>query len=319
MNFVAIDFETANVQPTSAVSLAVVKVVDGKITNKNSWLIKPPTKKFNEDFIDLHGITWEDVEWESTFDELWDEVEPYINNQMLVAHNASFDINVLSSLIKKYKLDKPKFTYICSLEASRRMGKYKSNTLASVAERLGIELDHHNADSDALACANIILNFAKSENAATINELIEKSGLTVNVTKVNVKKKTIKEPEPILDIADDKSTLEKLDFHFNRLIEYVPEHKSVLNDETLKFKTMIANGIDVDKAYERIMKGHSTKDSYFVSLNNILMLACKSINCPITKIKSVADYEFLENKVNQLQQSTEESPSKKSWWRVFFN
>ena len=56
MNFVAIDFETANYARDSACAIGLVKVVGGENVDKAVHLIKPPTREFV--FTYIHGLTW---------------------------------------------------------------------------------------------------------------------------------------------------------------------------------------------------------------------------------------------------------------------
>ena len=69
MNFVAIDFETANYARDSACAIGLVKVVGGEIVDKVVHLIKPPTREFV--FTYIHGLTWNDVAKSADFGELW--------------------------------------------------------------------------------------------------------------------------------------------------------------------------------------------------------------------------------------------------------
>lgn len=56
MNFVAIDFETANRDKASACSVGFVRVTNGRIADTASWLIKPPQGTyFLPEFIEIHG------------------------------------------------------------------------------------------------------------------------------------------------------------------------------------------------------------------------------------------------------------------------
>ena len=103
MNFVAIDFETANYLPGSACALGVVKVVDDMIVDKAVHLIKPPTKEFV--FTYIHGLTWKDVaKVESRLSgEIWSKVELLLcGAEFLAAHNAAFDKRVLQACCATY-------------------------------------------------------------------------------------------------------------------------------------------------------------------------------------------------------------------------
>ena len=101
MNFVAIDFETANYQPDSACAVGLVKVVGGEIVDKAVHLIRPPTKQFV--FTYVHGLTWKDVAKSDDFGTLWPKLEPFLEGaQFLAAHNASFDKGVLHACCAGY-------------------------------------------------------------------------------------------------------------------------------------------------------------------------------------------------------------------------
>lgn len=155
-DFVAIDFETANNQAHSACSLGLVVVKSGEVTTRKSWLINPNTKIFT--FSHLHGITYEMVKNEPKFDDIWPDVHELIKNEYLVAHNMVFDYGVLQALVRRYSSIKlPNHRLICSLELARARINLPSYKLNHVCAHLGIDLDHHDALSDAEAAAKIVL------------------------------------------------------------------------------------------------------------------------------------------------------------------
>lgn len=164
--FTAIDFETANPQRNSACQLGLVVVENGTIVDSRSWLIRPPSSIFT--FTDIHGITYETVKDQPSFREIWEAVQPYIGNRTLAAHNAPFDVGVLRAVLSHYQLPVPSFQVMDSLTIARRawpaLPNHKLNTVAS---HLNVSLQHHDAASDARACAEIILQaarFTKNEN-----------------------------------------------------------------------------------------------------------------------------------------------------------
>lgn len=179
MNFTVIDFETANSQRASACSIGIVKVVDGKIVDKNSWLIKPKELKFNSMNISIHGITAEDVMNELEFDELYENIfKDYFKDQLIIAHNASFDISVLRKTFDLYNIDYPSFDYLCTVKVAQKtwpdLFNHKLNTLS---DYLGFKFKHHDALDDCLACANVLINACKKEKVNSPIELIEKLGI----------------------------------------------------------------------------------------------------------------------------------------------
>lgn len=159
-SFTAIDFETANYQRNSACQLGVAVVESGQIVDTQSWLIKPPSSLFS--FTYLHGIDYDMVKHQPTFRELWNVVHPYIANRVVAAHNAPFDISVLVAALNHYGLAVPQFQVIDSLTVARRTWpELPNHKLDTVARRLRCDLKHHDAKSDALVCAQIILQAEK--------------------------------------------------------------------------------------------------------------------------------------------------------------
>lgn len=155
-SFTAIDFETANQQSNSACQLGIAVVDKGIIVERKSWLIKPPSKLFT--FSDLHGITYQMVKDQPEFPAVWSEAKQYIEQQIIAAHNVDFDLGVLLDTLSFYHLPIPKIYAIDSLEAARKAWPNLLNhKLSTVAAHLKVTLNHHDALSDAEACAQIIL------------------------------------------------------------------------------------------------------------------------------------------------------------------
>jgi DNA polymerase-3 subunit epsilon len=121
LNFVAIDFETANYERDSACAVGFVKVVDNEIVDKVVHLIRPPTRDFV--FTHIHGLTWSDVAESANFGELWPNIELLFEGvEFLVAHNASFDKGVLNACCASYGIPTPSLPFQCSVQIARRTG-----------------------------------------------------------------------------------------------------------------------------------------------------------------------------------------------------
>jgi len=156
MNFLALDFETADYGPDSACAVGLIRVRDGRIASRAAYLIRPPRQEFV--FTYIHGITWDAVEHEPTFRDLWPTIEPMFRDvDFVVAHNASFDQGVLDACCESAGIEPPDVPFRCTMiEARRQWGIYPTK-LPDVCRRLGIELHHHDASSDAEACAKIMM------------------------------------------------------------------------------------------------------------------------------------------------------------------
>lgn len=162
-NFTAIDFETANKTRNSACSLALVVVENNEIIFKKHWYINPQTNDFY--FTYLHGIKPSDVANAPTLADLWQsELKDYIDGKIIAAHNAPFDISVLNTTLQEAGISLPKIQSIDTVQYSRQYFPHLQNhKLSTVADFLNIPLNHHNAMSDAEACAQIILKLNNKE------------------------------------------------------------------------------------------------------------------------------------------------------------
>jgi DNA polymerase-3 subunit epsilon len=159
--FAAIDFETADYGRDSACAVSVVVAEAGKIVKKAYSLIRPPRKDFV--FSYLHGITWQDVANKPTFVGLWPEISRLLKDvDFIAAHNASFDRGVLHTCCEIDDIELPCANFLCTMKLARRVWGVYPTKLSDVCRHFSIPLVHHDAASDALACANIVLKTFKS-------------------------------------------------------------------------------------------------------------------------------------------------------------
>ncbi|MGA9290154.1 MAG: 3'-5' exonuclease [Anaerobacillus sp.] len=179
MNFIALDFETANSSRGSVCSIGLVEYENGQLVREYYRLIKPKQNYFAGINISIHGITAEDVADEPEFDVLWkEEIRELVEGKFLVAHNAQFDMSVLRAVLDQYNLPYPMLAYNCTVNISKKtwtLPRYKLNV---VSDYLGIELDHHHALDDARASALILLKAAEELRAVDVKDLVTKTGTT---------------------------------------------------------------------------------------------------------------------------------------------
>ncbi|MEY4648276.1 MAG: hypothetical protein RL009_692 [Actinomycetota bacterium] len=163
LNFTAIDFETANGSAASPCAVGLVKVRDGKIHDTFSTLIQPPYPNdwFSEFNIKVHGIRPADVADAPTWVKALASMLEFIGDDVLVAHNAGFDMGVLRESARLVDAELPALDYACSLMIARKTYHLESYRLNAVAYAIGHEeFDHHDALADSDACARIIIHAA---------------------------------------------------------------------------------------------------------------------------------------------------------------
>ena len=182
LDFTAIDFETANSSNASACAVGLVRVRGGEVVAKTGWLIQPPPGHdvFFELNTRIHGIEAADVVGAKGWTDQLADLVAFAADDVLVAHNAGFDMAVLKRACEATGADCPPYRYACSLQIARRVYALPSYRLPFVAAEAGFaDFPHHNATADALACAHIMIDAARRVAADDIDALVAGAGTRV--------------------------------------------------------------------------------------------------------------------------------------------
>lgn len=156
-SFTAIDFETANNTASSICQIGLVRVEDGIITHKIDQLIRPPGNVYQYYNTRVHGITKEMTQDAPTFEDIWPQMRPLIEFQHVVAHNMQFESSCLRQTLQYYELPRVYYHKHCTVKI------YKKG-LAKLCAEYAIPLQHHNAFSDAQACALLFARHLQNSN-----------------------------------------------------------------------------------------------------------------------------------------------------------
>lgn len=158
MDYVAIDFETATSKRNSVCSVGIVTVEDGEIIEEYHALIQPPNNEYNWHNVQVHGITEDDTINSPSFELIYPEIRKRLAGKVTVAHNESFDRSVLKNSMLDIGLEYSDIDlaekWECTLKIYKSMG-YQPAKLNVCCDYHGIELKHHDALSDARACAKL--------------------------------------------------------------------------------------------------------------------------------------------------------------------
>ena len=175
LDFTAIDFETANGSPASPCAVGLIRVRDSKPVATLELLFRPPIPHdwFSEGNIRVHGITPAMVQDAPAYSEVINQMLEFIDEDLLVAHNASFDMGVLAASAKAISQELSKLRYGCSLKIARKTYNLESYRLNAVAYAIGHEeFEHHNALADSDACARIVIHAAQRHGVQDLPELL---------------------------------------------------------------------------------------------------------------------------------------------------
>ena len=159
--YVCFDVETPNSRNDRMSAIGIAVVEDGVITSEFFSYVNPeePFDAFNTE---LTGISAETVTGAPAFRELWPQIKPLMSSGILVAHNAPFDMGVLKKCLLDYGIAwKERAPYVCTVRIGRAVLPNMSHRLNDMCRYYQIGLDHHKADSDSHACAEILIRYMR--------------------------------------------------------------------------------------------------------------------------------------------------------------
>ena len=160
LTFTAIDVETANRTRASICQIGIALVHAGKITRTASILINPeePFENFNTG---IHGIDERTIRDAETIPSIYPRLHRIMERTILVSHTR-FDQQAFDKATAKYGLRLPQVRWLDSAQIARQAWpeKYTKGgpSLKRVMADLGIMFQHHNAEEDARAAAEILLH-----------------------------------------------------------------------------------------------------------------------------------------------------------------
>ncbi len=181
MNFVTIDFETAQGARNTPCEIGLTFVENGEVADTKSYLIKPKCyPNFDYFNIDVHGIRPSDVENAPEFPDVWNKISNLIDGKFILAHYASFDISVLRSTLDLYHLPYPNIDFSCTYLLTKKVypeiGVYRLDYLSRQFQLGGH--NHHRAAVDSLKAARLALNLLNKTGSEGIRSLLDHTSIS---------------------------------------------------------------------------------------------------------------------------------------------
>lgn len=194
MDFIALDIETANSESDSVCEIGLVKFRNGLPVEIFSSYVRP-SKNLHVDPMNfaIHGISETEIKNAPRLSDLLPKILEFIGSDVVVAHNATQDINKLCATLASddnlQALQKISFEYVCTLTMSRKspllnpisyslrdlMWEFK---LASPDE-LRNDMIVHTASSDATGAGQILVNLMKLHDSEHVEGLASKLEIRV--------------------------------------------------------------------------------------------------------------------------------------------
>jgi DNA polymerase-3 subunit epsilon len=152
-DFIVIDTETTGLDPEydELIEVCAVKVIAGQEVDRFESLIKP-SQEISSFITELTGISNDMLRDAPLPKKVIPELKNFIGNDILVAHNAHFDINFLYDNFDNHLNETFSNDFICTMRLSRRIyPKFKNHKLKTICENLLINLPTHRALEDVIS------------------------------------------------------------------------------------------------------------------------------------------------------------------------
>jgi hypothetical protein len=182
LNYTAIDFETANSYRGSPCAVGLVRVRDGIPVAERCWLMRPPEEV---DYFDgyntfIHGITQAMVANEPRWNELLPSLIDFIGDDVVVAHNAGFDMGVIRYACAVDNIEWPEMHFLCTMVIARRALSLPSYRLPFVVNAVGGLIDnHHDPLSDARAVVDVVSGLSSMKGVQDLGALASSVGVAI--------------------------------------------------------------------------------------------------------------------------------------------
>ena len=166
MREIILDVESTglDVKKDRVIEIACVELFDKQPTGEILQMYINPQQTVSEEAIKIHGITNEMLADKPIFRECWNEIQNFIGNSIIVAHNAIFDISMINYELKLIGKKSINNEVVDTLTLAKK--KFASNnSLDALAKRYKIKAERrlHGALKDCFILASIYYFLAITE------------------------------------------------------------------------------------------------------------------------------------------------------------
>ncbi|EQC45610.1 PolC-type DNA polymerase III [Bacteriovorax sp. Seq25_V] len=253
LKFCVFDLETTggNTKTDKIIEIGLVNIDGKEIGEKKSYLIDPE-RKIPEFIQKLTSIKQADVEGCPKIDNVIEEILEFIGDRVLIAHNSSFDVPFLNSVLKR--LGRPELTNksICTNLMTKYLIPSLMNSNLNYMSKI-FKIKHtkaHRALDDADATAKLFINYLdifESKGVSKVNHLyypknrfeLDLVNYKKDTPEKEIKAKISKMPAPY--IVSFKGENGVILFAFPcandaREVEYIMDKVSSIQWETMTIK-----------------------------------------------------------------------------------
>lgn len=183
IRFTVFDTETTgfDYEEDRILSIGAVRIEDESIEVSDNFEVFVAQKKFNPETVQIHGIIQKEKFEKISELEAIKKFLSYIQNSVLVAHHAGFDIKMINKALQRNSLPKLKnkvldtsILYKKTRIATNLIDRDRVYSLDEIAEAYNIDLtDRHTASGDAFITAIVFLKLLSRLSKGRVRTLKE--------------------------------------------------------------------------------------------------------------------------------------------------
>ena len=171
---IVLDTETTGLEVDQGhriIEIGAVLLEDRKRTDQHFHTYLNPQRAIDEEAQKVHGISNEKVKNEPEFSEIAESFLEFVQDSVLIIHNASFDLGFLNSELKRASSKYPMLEEICEIEDTLLMARSKfpgqRNSLDALSNRFeigGYDRSFHGALLDANILADVFIHLTGGQS-----------------------------------------------------------------------------------------------------------------------------------------------------------
>ncbi len=222
MRQIILDTETTGLEPASGhriIEIGCIEMKDRRKTDRRLHYYINPERGIEDDAVEIHGLTREQLEGEPVFKDVADPLIDFIRDSEVIIHNAPFDVAFINAELSRLGDDWGRLEDYCSvtdtLAMARELHPGQRNSLDALCQRYGIDNSHrslHGALLDAEILLDVFLAMTGGQSSLLLDrdeERDSRSGLQrANPVRRHAALKIV-EPTPE-ELAAHRRMLERL-------------------------------------------------------------------------------------------------------------
>ncbi len=184
---IALDIETTGLTPddNSVVEIGCVIMKDGAVTNEIYHTYLKPHNKMSEQAQKVNGLSDEFLSTKPLFSNIVDDFLRFIKNEILIIHNAKFDISFLNMELQRIGKQQLTNIVIDSLEIAKSKYPHSSVSLDALTSRFNVPVfDRHGALGDATILAKTYIPMVAPKSQDLFEKLQEEDCVEYNKRKL---------------------------------------------------------------------------------------------------------------------------------------